>query len=194
MADTLDLGSWCILRMASRDTLPVAKALEQMGYMVWTPCEERVRRMPRTRKKFVERLAIMPSYVFAPAGRLEDLLSLSVVPTFNCPSFTVFKYGDGFPLISDSELDALRSEESHRRERFERQRAKKRKAPTFERGLVVPLMEPGFEGLSGKVVETQGGYTLIEIPGFPQPIKISSLLLEKGVLASEVIDSGAKAA
>lgn len=183
--DILDLGGWCILRTASRDTLSVCDDLKRAGFGAWTPRERRIGRKPRTRKQYNKIFAIMPTYVFAPASSMNSLLSLSIDPRRNCPPFTVFKYGDGFPLIADGELEALRVEEARRNAIFERQKNKGRKAPTFRVGLKVLLSEAGFKGLVGKVVESQGSFTLIDIPGFAYPIKIASLQLEKDMLAGE---------
>lgn len=190
----LDLGSWCILRTGNLDTLPVHEALKKMGFAVWTPIERRIGRMPRTRKEYDRTYALMPTYVFAPSDRLDDLLALSVVPSINCPPFTIFRHGGGFPLIANLELDSLRSEEDRRRSIFERHKNKGRKAPVFEPGLEIKLSEAGFEGLFGTVVESKGSYTLVDIPGFKQPIQISSLLLQKDVIADELKETNAKAA
>lgn len=193
-SDILDLGKWCILRMASLDTLPVKEALEKMGFEVWTPIERKAGRRPRTRKEYDKTLAITPSYVFAPADRLDDLLAMSVNPLSDCPRFTVFRHGDGFPLIADVELEALRHQERVRNEHYDKQQARKRKSPSFAPGLEVPLTAPGFEGLSGTVRESKGGQTWIDVPGFPMPIKIASLLLQSDVLANEAENCGARAA
>jgi len=193
-SDILDLGRWCILRTASLDTLKVTEALKKIGFNVWTPEERKIGRMPRTRKAFDKVFPIMPSYVFAEAHQIDGLRSLSESPTRDCPHFSVFKYGDGFPLVSDGELEALRSEEKHRNGIFERQKAKKTKAPVFEQGLEVLLTQGGFEGLEGKVVESKGSFTLVEIPGFPQPIKIASLLLQQDVVSEQPTNDGVKAA
>lgn len=183
--DVLDLGSWCILRTASSDTLSTCDALVAMGFLAWTPRERRIGKLPRTQKTHIKKFPMMPTYVFAPAVRMDELLALSVVPATNCPPFTIFKYDGGFPLIADGELDALRAEEERRNEIFERQRDKGRKPPVFKSGLEVILSKAGFKGLRGKVVESEGSFTIIDIPGFVHPIKIASLQLERDVLAGE---------
>lgn len=194
MDDTLDLGGWFILRMASLDTLAVFDDLHSAGYPVWTPIERRIGRMPRTRKEYDKRFALMPSYVFARIDALDDLLKFALLPERNCPRFTVFRAQGAIPLIADSELNGLRYQEDTRRARFEKAQASKQKAPKFDEGLEVHLTESGFEGLKGTVIESKGRFTLVDIPGFAQPIKISSLLLQKDVLAGEVNEIGAKAA
>src|SRR5690606_1032057 len=62
--ETLDLGSWCILRTASVDTLHLAKSLRDVGLEVWAPVEKKVGRMPRTRTPIDRDVALMPCYAF----------------------------------------------------------------------------------------------------------------------------------
>lgn len=189
--ETLDLGGWFILRMASSDTLPLVNALRKRGHDVWTPVERRIGRMPRTRKEYDKTLPIMPSYAFASVEAMDDILRLAVIPTSDLPRFTLFRHGLGFPLVADRELDVLRYHERQLQDRFDRYKAGKKKAPTFDIGLEVALSDAGFEGLKGKVVESRGRFTLVDIPGFAQPIRISSLLIAKDVLAGEAKESGA---
>lgn len=194
--EELDLGSWCILRMASADTLSVMDALALKGFEVWTPVDRRIGRMPRTRKEYDKRFALMPSYVFAHVSGMDELLRLAMLPSKDVPRFSMFRHQGGFPLIAEADLSELRSEEKRRLGIFERWRISRMKAPIFSPGTEVLMAEGGFAGLLGKVVGSQGRYTLVDIPGFDQPLKISSLLLSEQSLreADNEFSTAAKAA
>ena len=99
--DILDLGSWCILRMSSADTLKVAAMLSASGFDVWTPTEWKIGRMPRTRARFDKAMAIMPSYCFARVEHLDELLRIAMLPGRQGPRFTVFHYRGGVPVVAD---------------------------------------------------------------------------------------------
>jgi hypothetical protein len=175
--DTLDLGRWCILRMASAATLSVCSYLTTEGFEVWTPVARKHGRMPGTRARFDRPAALLPSYAFAGVQRVEDLQSLAVLPTTDCPRFTIFRHNGGIPLIADDELGGLRDEETRIRRVFDKFLRRDAKAPVFEPGSIVTTPEAGFEGLLGVVESSRGQYTLVNFPGFARPIKVASLLL-----------------
>lgn len=177
--DVLDLGSWCILRMASADTLRVTQSLKAAGFDVWTPTEWRVGRMPRTRARFDKPCAIMPSYSFARVEHIDELLRIAMLPGRRHPNFTVFHYRGGVPVIAESQLSALRVEEHDRREAFERSRWKGIKLERLAPGSEVQMPAGPFEGLSGIVEDTHGQYTLVNVDVFGKTtlIKVASLLL-----------------
>jgi transcription antitermination factor NusG len=185
----LDLGSWFILRMASTDTLMVARALADHGFGVWTPIENKFGRMPRTKARFEKEAALMPSYVFARVEHLDDILSLAMLPRKECGRFSVFHHKGGIPLIASDQLLALRDEECRLTSVFERSRRKGIKGPTFARGQSVHLSEGPFAGLDGVVEGSQGQFTLVSVEGFHKPIKIASLLLCEGMLAAGLSDA-----
>ena len=175
--DTLDLGSWFILRMASSETLKVAAALEKRGFEVWTPVERKRGRKPRTRAHYDKTFPLMPSYVFASVHDMIDLQRLAAIPSADTPRFTIFQHGGGIPLIADDQLDALRAEETRLQAIYAKQVAKGKKGPKFDAGHIVRISEGAFGGLSGTVTEQAGQFTLVSIDGFNQPIKIASILL-----------------
>lgn len=177
----LDLGSWCILRMASADTLRVFKSLSDAGLGVWTPIERKIGRMPRTRTQFDKEAPLMPSYVFGRVEHISELLRLAMIPNRQHPRFSVFRYRDGIPLIADDELECLREAEGHKRRVFEKWRRRGTKGPKLNPGDVVRMTEGAFAGLSGIVEDTQGQFTLVSIDGFHKPIKVASLLLAGSV-------------
>lgn len=174
---TLDLGSWFILRMGSSDTLNLAKGLAKMGYDVWTPIERRKGRMPRTRTEYDKEFALMPSYVFVNVHHLRDIQHLAMLPPRSIPRFVLFQYQGGVPLIADSQLDALRGEESRLQAVYERACRKGKRGPKFDAGHIVRIEEGGFMGMEGVVEGQQGQFTLVNFEGFNAPIKIASILL-----------------
>ena len=175
--DILDLGSWCILRMTATETLPVFESLKRAGFEVWTPIEEKVRRFPRSKARHEKKFAMMPTYVFARAEHVTALAELAMTPTKKHPDFRMFRYMGGLPLISDDELDSLRSVEAHTARIAERARQKGKKAPQIATGTLIQLEDGGFAGMSGTVVGSEGRFALVDFDNFPQPVKISSLLL-----------------
>lgn len=161
---------WCILRCSGAKTLKLAASLGASGFDVWTPVETLRKREGKSRSRRADILPVMPSYVFARAAHLVDLIEESALPYSEHPEFSVFHYHARIPLIADEALDPLRVAE-RRRQPFG-------KVARFTRGEMVRLMEGGFAGLTGVVELTRGQYTLVTFPGFPMPIKISTLLLK----------------
>ena len=177
--DTLDLGSWFILRMASSDTLSVLKGLLKAGYDAWTPIERRRGRMPRTRTAYDKEFALMPSYVFVNIHHLAEIQHMALVPPRNIPRFTLFQYQGGVPLIADNQLDALRYEEGRLQAVYDRALRKGKKGPRFNPGETIRIEEGPFAGMDGIVTDQTGQFTLVNFVGFASPIKISSLLLKR---------------
>ena len=176
-ATELDLGAWFILRMANVDTVKVYRALLAYGIEAWTPIERKVRRTPRKRLPYDSEAALLPSYVFASAAQLDEVLKLSRRPNREIPQFSVLHHLNGVPLIDDCQLDALRGEEGRLGKIFERLKRMGRKGPKLLPGDSVKMHEGPMMGLSGVVEGQQGQYTLISFDGFPSSIKISSILL-----------------
>jgi transcription antitermination factor NusG len=179
MNTCLDLGSWCILRMSSGDTLRLVKSLKPVGIGAWAPIEKRVAKMPRTGAAYDKETALLPSYVFAPVEHLDELLRLEHCHRRAHPRFTVFRHRGGVPLIADDQLDALRSEEARKARVFDKWKRKGSKGPKLERGTPVKLPDGPFQGFTGIVEDTQGQFTLVaaSIFGKPVEIKVASCLL-----------------
>jgi transcription antitermination factor NusG len=191
--DPLDLGGWFILRMASADTLGLFRSLRKAGYRVWTPTDHKTGRKPRTREEYDKEFALMPSYIFAHTDSFDALARMAIVPFGDHPRFTLFRHDNGVPIINDADLAGLRREEERCASIYERWKQKRVKAPQFRAGTDVTLKDGGFEGLAGTVVESRGRFTLVDIPGFAQPIKISSLLLLDDVAEARLSGNDAAA-
>lgn len=189
-AGELDLGGWFILRMASADTLGLCRSLSAAGFRVWTPTDHKTGRRPRTRAEYDKVFPLMPSYIFAHTDGIEALARMAIVPVGDHPRFTLFRAGDGIPIIADSDLAGLRGEEQRRASIYDRWKQQRTKAPTFEKGKEVTLNKAGFDGLTGTVIQSNGRFTLVDMPGFSQPIKISSLLLLEDVAEAAESDKG----
>jgi len=159
--------AWCILRTAGRDTVRLARSLEDDGYVVWTPVQLQDVRLSRVKVKRDVRVAIMPSYIFARADRLQELRRLAAMPVkprrgggWGQPShasFSIMKRPTGdFALIADRYLVALRVLEAKRRKR-------PRAETTFEEGTEVRVTEEGgsFAGLLGRVKRSSETITVM---------------------------------
>jgi transcription antitermination factor NusG len=189
-ATVLDLGSWCILRTGSADTLRALKSLSEAGVTVWTPTEKRFGKMPRTQAPFDKTTALMPSYLFARAEHVTELLRLAMAPGGEHPRFSVFRYGEGIPLIADAELNPLREEEDRKGRVFDRWRRRGRKGPKLQPGTHVRMPEGPFAGIGGIVQDVQGQFTLVNIDVFGKQhsLKVASLLLA-GNVAEDAVPS-----
>lgn len=183
--------SWIILRTSGTGTLQLAKALREAGMDAWSPVEIQNRRRPRSNDRFEREVAVMPSYVFANAEHLVELLQIASKPqqcykrwdaelrrmvVQGIPHFSVFHHNNGIPLIADDGLNALRV--------VERRTAPKPVAPTFATGQAVKLSEGGFAGLSGTVQSSKGDFAMVAFAGYPIAIKISLLLLHPDMIDS----------
>lgn len=173
------MTDWCILRTSGGSTLRLAHSLELDDFEAWTPTEFQVKRDRKTGERVERIVAVMPSYVFARARRLADLVSIAMLPTSQHPPFTVFRHVDRFALVDDRELHALRQ--------IERRAAQQNKPVVFPPGAPVKFTDGPFQGLTGRVVElSKGQHTLVAFPGFHIPVKFSSWQL------TEVQVNGAK--
>jgi transcription antitermination factor NusG len=185
---TLDLGSWCILRTSSADTLRLLKSLTQAGLGAWTPIEKRFGKMPRTKASFDKEAALLPTYVFGRVEHVDELLRLAMIPHRQHPKFWVFQQQGGIPLIADDQLNALRQEEDRKVRVFERFKRRGRKGAPLPRGTEVKLSEGPMAGFPGVVEDQQGQFTNVsfEIFGKPVSIKVASLLLAENMAQDEL--------
>lgn len=179
------MTDWCILRTAGSSTLRLQQSLAMAGFETWTPIELQVKRERRSGERIERMVAVMPSYVFAHADRLPDLVFIASAPLNPHPAFSVFRHLDRFPLVADRELSELRA--------IERKAAARSSRVKFDRGRNVRTSVEAFQGLTGQVVETsRGQYTLVAFPGFGIPIKFASWQLSDVEL--EQTNSAARAA
>lgn len=158
---------WCILRMAGGRTMSVARSLTDAGFEVWSPVEIQRKRLPRSKAQIDRAVCVTPTYVFARASHLPDLVRVSLDPSSPHPDFSVFRYQDRFPLIADAELQSLRA--------IERQAAAKNAPMVLPRGISVRLQDGPFQGLTGQVIEaSKGQFTLVAFHDCTFTVKFST--------------------
>lgn len=155
---------WCVLRTKSRHTLKLAQSLGEDGFEVWTPVETRTVRVPRMNVRRQIRLPIMPSYVFAKAAHLIDLIMLAAMPVkprrgagLRQPAhedFRVMRCPTGIPAVTDDDLAALRKIEAKRT-------PLKRAAASFRAGSAVRVEGGSFGGMSGTVESGDEAHTIV---------------------------------
>ncbi len=163
-------SDWAILRTAGSKTLKLAEGLREDGFDAWTPTETRSIRIPRANVRRVVTLPIMPSYVFARATRLIDLLELATMPVRpnGLTSFSVLQVHEKIPLIADHHLDGLRA--------IEVKRTPRRKAiQALKVGQQVGVEGGSFSGMKGVVERSDVDHTLVCFNG-KLVVKISTSL------------------
>ena len=164
-------NQWCILRTGGSRTLPLCRSLVAAGLDAWTPTGVADRRRGRMRARVEVPAPILPTFVFASAQHVDDLLALSSSLTNPHPSFSVFKYEGRVAIVSESELGQLRTEEG----RIALVR-KRRERHVFEKGAKVEVPDGPFAGLTG-VVEDGGNGKFTLVMFGEMPIQIASFLL-----------------
>lgn len=172
---------WCIIRTSGRHTLRLAQSLREDGFDVWTPIETRNVRIPKANVKRTVELPIMPSYIFARAAHLIDLLQLAALDfkprrSAGQPAhagFSVMHSHDGIALVADAHLQRLRSLEA-------KLTPLKKADRTFGFGVEVNVRIEGgsFAGMKGTVRKSDNAYTLV---CFDErlTVKIPTFLLEQ---------------
>jgi len=172
------------LRTSGRHTLRLAETLAKDGFGAWSPAETRQVRVPRKNARRELRVPILPSFVFAPASHLIDLLELAELPVKPRRgagllepahvSFSVMHLNDRIPVVSDRDLANLR--------RLEERRAPKRRAAySFPRNAQARVNDGLFGGLTGVVVRSTPAKTWIQFGG-GFPVELPTLLLDKAEL------------
>lgn len=156
---------WCILRTNSSRTLNLAISLTAAGIEAWTPVRIELRRVPRRKARQEKITPLIPRYVFARASHLPDLFETHHAH----PTFSLLHDENGPALVSDNELEPLRTEESRSRP--------KQRARTFGQGENVCITEGSFAGMRG-IVEKDGDHKFTMV-SFSQgrPVKIGTYIL-----------------
>src|SRR5690349_1505796 len=187
------MSDWFILRTAGRSTLSLAASLCEDGFEVWTPIRTQRIRVPRMNVKRDVKLPLLPSFVFARAPHLVDLLELASMvekprrdPNGGRSSrpahrdFSVFHHLDRIPMIEDRHLEPLRTKEL--------EIIPKRDAPRFDRGASVRVGSGAFQGLKGRVERCKSGYALVIFNDWRRPVNIPTWLLreDEAIIATSV--------
>lgn len=169
--------SWCILRTSGRSTLPLASSLTNAGFEVWTPVQTRMKRLPRARAKIDRPAPIMPTFVFAKARHLIDLIGLSNRREGH-EGFSIFHHFGRIPLVEDVELEALRSEE--------RRVVPKHSRHVFSAGQRVRVPAGAFCGMVGSVENGNERFTMVCFGG-GATVKIATFLLRSDLVENAPI-------
>lgn len=160
-------SNWCILRTSGRGTLRLTASLNREGIEAWTPSVMIER--PGGREKPT---AIMPTFVFAKAVAIPRLALLEERPRSHEP-FSFFRHFGALPVVADCELEPLRSAENRA--------APKRRQRSYRPGQIVRVPEGSFSGMTGRVEETEGKFTLVCFGGSIR-VRIATFLLRDDVL------------
>lgn len=113
---------------------------------------------------------IMPTFVFAKAGHVPELVRLADDPRKAHEDFSVFHYFGRIPIIADVELESLRSEENRV--------APKQKQRVYGEGETVRIPEGSFAGMTGIVEGGDARFTFVCFGGNVR-VKISTFLLRQ---------------
>jgi transcription antitermination factor NusG len=178
------MSDWCILRTANRSTLGLAGSLAKDGFTTWTPAETRSVRVPRRNVKREVRFPMLPSFVFARAAHLIDLLQLAEMPVkprrgaglldAAHAAFHVMHLNDRIPVVADHDLANLR--------RIEARRQVRSRAPfAFPRDAAVRVKDGPFGGMTGVVVRSSEARTSLRFDG-GWPVELPTLLLDRAEL------------
>lgn len=169
---------WCILRTSGPRTLKLAASLVGAGFDVWTPTMTAQRRKGRKRERVDCPAPITPTFVFARAAQLGDLIREASALASPHPPFSVFRYRDRIPLLADRSLSALRSAEEQ--DRLKHLKATRRTVPA---GTSIKLTEGAFAGMTG-IVEGGNGKEAVVNFGGGFVVSIATYLLESDVIQS----------
>lgn len=185
------MTDWCILRTSGRSTIRLTESLAKDGFDVWTPIETRTVRVPRANIRRKVRLPIMPSYVFARARHVVDLLAMSSMPLKPRSGagvhervhagFRVVHGHTGIPLIADRYFHELRKIE-HRL--TPGKAAVRRTTYSFPRNASARVKGGIFGGMVGVVVRSTPTKTVLRFNhGFPVEVPTTILALDDLSLA-----------
>jgi len=206
---------WCILRTNGGRTLALAASLNEAGIEAWTPIAIRNRlvRRGRTMRKAEVSRPILPTFVFARAAHVDELRALTGSLTNPHPRFSIFHDRGIIPLVGEASIAALREAEAValaeiQEERDAETRAAKRQERAallrtaqaqrkalravrrdFEQGASVTVTGmPALAGLSGRIVQSDGGSAVVFFGGS------LTMRIEAWQLAADAVEGGATGA
>lgn len=173
------MDGWIILRTSGTRTLRLVRSLCEDGIEAWSPARKVRIRVPGANVKRDGEAAIVPSFVFARARHLVELLELAAMPDKprrgpggRKPAherFSVFHDRHGIPVVKDHDLEPLREAELDL--------PAVRLGPAYRRGEKVRVPTGSFRGLVGRVVRSNERITEVCF-GANMRVKISTFVLQ----------------
>jgi transcription antitermination factor NusG len=124
-------------------------------------------RVPRMNVRREIQLPMLPSFVFVRSCHLPDVIELASTRA----NFSVFRYLDQIPIISDSALAQLRLSE--------REAIPRDALPSFGKGAKVRVTNGAFQGLKAKVERCRDGIAVVIFTDWHRPVKISTSILRE---------------
>jgi hypothetical protein len=184
--------NWCILRTSGPRTLPLVRSLRKANIVAWTPTAQQRKRRPRSDNYRDVAAAVLPTFAFARAEHLPELLAIQHAPISDHPPFTVLQHRDRFPLVADEALEPLRQyeeklahdwEEFLKAARIAQKKSKRRRGTEARRayvlGQIVRVPDTAFEGLDGEIIEVKNnGELVLSFHGFATTATVDSCLVE----------------
>lgn len=198
-AEVVAAERWCILRTSTSRTLPLAEALLAIGIDAWSPRRTVRRPAPGSARRYVMgrrrvmievTVPILPGIVFVDACRLQDAISVSLIPFGPLPAFSIMQVAGRAPeigaaaihgllnaeaeatagIIAEREADSREEARRERAERLrserERRKALRRERKAFDRGAEVEVTNmPALAGMTGVIVESKGATTKVHFGG-----------------------------
>ncbi len=178
--DGYDGDDWVILRMAGPRTLTVVRSLEQAGFEVWTPVQTTRMRVPRSKRMVEKQTAILPTFAFARANRVRDLLAILALPVNPHPRFSVLRHDGRVPMVNERQMQTLRAAEASAKRAL-----LKKTRRVIEPGTAVHMEEGSYAGLRGVVERGDGKFATVRLGG-KLSVKIATfLLIPDGLEAGE---------
>lgn len=162
-------GQWVILKCSGAQTLRLAQSLAWASIEAWSPAETQTARKAGSRSRRPQRVPIMPTFVFARAEHLFDLLRIHEAPASPHPKFSFLRTVGELSYCPDSALAHLRVAEMKGRAPEEVRK--------WEVGDEVHYTGSGFEGLVGTVERTKGKSVWVRFAKLPWPVETSAYLL-----------------
>ena len=186
---------WIILQCAGPSTVRLARALNDAGFVAWTPLGAIEKKRSYNRGKIEAVVPITSGIIFANEDDLNDLAMIRRLPVSPFPPFTFFSTSRGVPVIANDDrgLASLRAEQTRQQdasdhrvklalEAAERARRAKEKTAAqirtdeerrerrgvrkhFERGQRVTVDHPSCIGKIGIVESSDGKEARISFGG-----------------------------
>lgn len=175
---------WVVMRCASKETVPLAKALEASGLEVFAPYIQRRMRKPRSHSYIIKEVPVLSTFLFIPGhdidqakeqlGKEAAQMAISGVPV----------------IIRGYEVDRMRLEVRNRIslvKQSKAQRAKKQneiefpippKRPEFKVGAKAKINSGVMRGFIVTVVSTYGDVVEAAFEKFPGNAQLSTFLLD----------------